>query len=639
MDNSKKTTKLNLFSLNFSNSIILLLFLVFNSLSRLTLLCFAAYNNQITLNFIDFFQTLTLGLLNDAITSIYFLTPLTLISLLIPAKFHKNFLTYLFYFCTIIALGFLIISEFTFWLEFDTRFNFIAVDYLVYTHEVIGNIRESYPIGLIFSILFIISGLIYYYFHDLIKEKLSLNYGISRTLKQLFALSFIVIAIFYCYDPKITDNNNNYLSELNKNGLYNLFSAFRHNSIDYNSFYKTRDQKQNFVELFSYLTQQNQKPINENLLEREIKTEGPKKDYNIFIITIESLSSELLTATYKEKSITPIINNLIKESLYFDNFYAVGTRTVRGLEAITLAIPPMPGQSLIRRENNKNLFSLSSVLAKENYDLKFIYGGLGYFDNMNDFFLKNGFKVLDRNNFPEAEIKFENIWGVSDGDLYTQAIKQADLSFKQNKKFLSLLMTTSNHRPYTYPEGAIDIPNKTIGRYAAVKYTDYALGEFLKSAKEKPWFNNTIFVITADHCAGSAGRIALPPEKYHIPLLIYAPNIVKPQVIHKLSSQIDLAPTVIGLLNIPYKSRFFGNDILTKNYQNAFISTFQKLGYIENNKLIVLMPGKTSKTYNILENQDLVTVDDDNQLTDRAISYYQTIYYLYQNGLLNQNAK
>lgn len=624
-----------------ANSTILILFLAFNALSRIVLLSFALHEGQVDFNVLDFLQVMGLGLVNDLVAAFYVLAPLAFFALLIPKNKGKilKSITYCFYFFIVLSLGFLIISEFTFWLEFSTRFNFIAVDYLVYTHEVIGNITQSYPVPLILSLLFFSAVVIYYNLHSRIRSDLENILSFREKLILLIVLSCVVTLSFSFYNPKITDvKDNNYLNELSKNGLYNLFSAFRNNSIDYPSFYPTRDQDLAFKELSKYITLKGQDDIKPKLLERHVEAKGKQKDYNVVLITIESLSSEFLTNLVNDKPITPVINDLIKKSLYFDHFYATGTRTIRGLEAITLSIPPMPGQSMVRRPNNGNLFSIATVLNKENYDLKFIYGGYGYFDNMNSFFSKNGFKIWDRNSIPSEEVSFENIWGISDEDLYLQVIKQADQSYKKEQKFFSLVMTTSNHRPYTYPEGKIDIPSKT-SRHGGVKYTDYALGEFFKAAKDKPWFDNTIFVIVADHCAGSAGKTALPPEKYRIPLFIYAPKIITPGVVSKIAGQIDIAPTILGLLNIEYDSRFFGNDILSKTYQNAFISTFQKLGYIEDKKLVVLSPGKIENTYNLLDNDKIEKTSSDSELIDRAINYYQSAYYLYQNGMLKQDAK
>ena len=616
--------------------LLITLFFIVSNLSRLTLFFFALFEKQIDFSTTSLIQILGFGIINDLFTICYILAPIALINLIIPQKWKTSIisksLVYLFYFIILISLCFLVVSEFTFWLEFSTRFNFIAVDYLVYTHEVIGNIRESYPIFIIIPAIFIIASIAFYKIYPHIKTTAVKLDSIKKRILTLLFLILISLTSFFFYDPKITDfKDDNYLSEISKNGLHSLFSAFLHNTIDYYALYQTIETKQAINNTHKYISNED---ISANNITHYVKAAGEKKDYNIIVVTIESLSSVFLEATYDDKPLTPVINNLINKSIYFNNFYATGTRTVRGLESITLSIPPIPGQSILRRPDNENLFSIASVLKKENYDIKFIYGGYGYFDNMNYFFSNNGFKTIDRNVIPEEEVGFENIWGISDEDLYKQVIKQADISYNNNQKFFSLVMTTSNHRPYTYPSGKIEIPQKN--REGGVKYTDYSLGEFLKSAAKKPWFDNTIFVITADHCAGSAGKVALPPHKYHIPLLIYAPKILSPIVIDKLSSQIDIAPTILGLLNISYKSKFFGNDIFIKKNQNAFISTFQKLGYIENNQLTILSPVKLAQTYKISDN-NIIETDNNPDLINRAIDYYQSAYYLYINGLLKEN--
>lgn len=616
---------------------ILTILIFFFTVSRISLYSFTLYLGQIDFGILSLIKIFGLGLINDLVTCLYFLVPFAFLSILIPIRIYKikilRFLFLLFYFILIYSLCFLVVSEFTFWLEFGSRFNFIAVDYLVYTHEVIGNIRESYPIFIILPVLFIVSLTIYLFIYKKISRDLDLYQ--TRFPKRFINFVFILVLVllsFRFYDNEYTNLEDNYESELNKNGLYNLFSAFRHNSIDYFTFYQTRNVNESLNSLYSFIEPEEKDPVS---LSRYIKANGTKNDYNVILITIESLSSSFLDKEY-HGPLTGNINNLIKESIYFNNFYATGTRTVRGLEALMLGIPPLPGQSIVRRPDNKNLFSIASVLSPENYDLKFIYGGYGYFDNMNDFFEKNGFKIVDRSSIPKDEVVFENIWGISDEDLYKQVIKQADFSYENKQKFFSFVLTTSNHRPFTYPENRINIP---FSREGGVKYTDYALGEFIKVAKTKPWFKNTIFVITADHCAGTSGKIALPPEKYHIPLLIYAPNILKPQVISTITSQIDVAPTIMGLLNISYNSKFFGNDLFKKKYSNAFISTFQKLGYLEGDELIVLSPGKLVNSYKIRKDKKLEAIENSEKIVNRTIDYYQSAYYLYTKGLLKDENK
>ena len=184
-------------------------------------------------------------------------------------------------------------------------------------------------------------------------------------------------------------------------------------------------------------------------------------------------------------------------------------------------------------------------------------------------------------------------------------------------------MTTSNHRPYTYPEGKIDIPSKT-GRSGSVKYTDYAIGEFIKNAQTKAWFKDTVFVITADHSTGGSRKISIDPGNYHIPLIIYSPNNIKPVKIEKLASQIDVAPTILAILNMNYTSKFFGHDIVTAKNERAFISNFQQIGYMTNSDLVVLKPIKEVCFYKKNGEGFVKASDKNSQLLEEALSFYQS---------------
>jgi phosphoglycerol transferase MdoB-like AlkP superfamily enzyme len=244
--------------------------------------------------------------------------------------------------------------------------------------------------------------------------------------------------------------------------------------------------------------------------------------------------------------------------------------------------------------------------------------------------------VVDRNQLKDEEIDYENIWGVADENLFTLAEKEIERTIASGKPVFAHVMTTSNHRPFTYPDGRIDIPSST-GRDGAVKYTDYAIGKFIRACSHKPWFNNTMFVIIADHCASSAGKTELPIHKYHIPLLIYSPANIQPARMERLMSQIDLGPTLLGLLNFSYTSKFYGYDIfsLEPGRERAFISTYQSLGYVKNNKLIVLSPQQKLDTYQVSLDGSLQRQEgNDPALTREAISWYQSASYAFSNGLM-----
>jgi phosphoglycerol transferase MdoB-like AlkP superfamily enzyme len=334
-------------------------------------------------------------------------------------------------------------------------------------------------------------------------------------------------------------------------------------------------------------------------------------------------------------NITPRLDSLSEHSLLFTNVYATGTRTVRGLEALSLCVPPTPGQSIVRRPDNEGLFSVGSVFNSKGYESKYIYGGYGYFDNMNYFFDNNGYTVVDRTALKDEEIDYENIWGVADENLFTLALREIDATIATGKPIFAQVMTVSNHRPFTYPDGRIDIPSHT-SREGAVKYTDYSIGKFISEASRKVWFNNTLFVIVADHCARSDGKSELPINKYQIPLMIYSPDHVAPGKIDRLMSQIDLGPTLLGMLNFSYTSKFYGYDIfkLEPGRERAFISTYQSLGYLKHDTLIMLQPQQ--KKFTLIPGQDgsAMPVKENSKLLQEAIVWYQTASYGFKNGLM-----
>lgn len=210
-------------------------------------------------------------------------------------------------------------------------------------------------------------------------------------------------------------------------------------------------------------------------LTRNIKRDPNEAEHKY---NVESLSADFLKAFGNNQNLTPYLDHAGNQSVFFTNIYATGTRTVYGLSAITLSMPPIPGNSIVRRPNNENMFSLGSVLKSKGYTNQFLYGGFGYFDNMNYFFHHNGHDIIDRSDFSDDEITFSNAWGVCDEDLFNKALSEADKLYNNNLPFFQFIMTTSNHRPFTFPEGKIDLP--LYQRESAVKYTDYAIGNFFK---------------------------------------------------------------------------------------------------------------------------------------------------------------
>lgn len=535
------------------------------------------------------------------------------------------------------------ISECVFWNEFGVRYNFIAVDYLVYTNEVIGNIMESYPIVPMFLGVFLVAVLICW---RLFRRKDFSESGNGGAVP--FLATFVIYAVLFAgsffwlrFSYRNLQSSNNYATELQCNGCWNFLEAYSSSTLEYDRFYQMlpEDEAQGLK-----LALCGQVPVREeagsevrqadqpaDAAVRMIRDSVPPVRKNIVMITVESLSADFLAAYGNEDGITPNLDTLIEKSLVFDNLYAAGNRSVRGLEALTLCIPPSAGESLIKRPDNAGLFSTGTVLRENGYTTSFIYGGDSYFDNMRAYFSGNGFEIIDKYRYPKEDITFSNIWGTCDEDSYRVALKEFDKKAESGTPFHAIIFTISNHRPYTFPEGKITYDGEMKSRSAAVKYTDFAIGQFLAEASRRPWFGNTVFIVVADHCASSAGKTSIPVDKYHIPAIVYSPGFIQPRRVEKLCSQIDLMPTIFSLLHFSYDSKFYGRDILALDYnQRAFMATYQDLGYYSDDVLTVLSPVRRIRQFDVREtgpwsHTETPKETPTDSLVREAQAFYQTV--------------
>lgn len=545
----------------------------------------------------EFFKIFAIGAVYDIAFVSYAAIPFVVILLALPNRWLQSrpfrLLILVSVFSVLFLLLFNLAAEWLFWEEFSVRFNFISVDYLVYRREVTDNILESYPLLQILSGIFMLSAVLFLFIRKNILKSLEFPENFRARLASAVIILTIPVLAFLLLDQTQHDiSDNNYVKELAANGPYQLFAAFRNNSLDYRTFYALGDDRQLSRTLKTEVHETGSSFERTGLynITRKITGNGPEQKRNIILISVESLSAEYLSRFGSKENITPFMDEWFTQGMLFTNFHATGTRTTRGLEAITLSLPPTPGSSVVKRPDNDHMCSLGKVFKDHGYDTVFLYGGRGYFDNMNAFFSGNGYRIIDQTDLAADEISFKNAWGVADEDLYNRAINEADNEFQSGAPFFFHIMTTSNHRPYTYPEGKIDIPSGT-GRAGAVKYADYALSQLIEQAKSRPWFADTLFVVVADHCAGSAGKVGLPVEKYHIPLFIYGPQHIKPEEIDLLASQLDLAPTLLALLNFSYESFFFGRNILAPDFTpRALIGNYQKLGLLKEDELLILSP-------------------------------------------------
>ena len=600
------------------------------------------------------------GFLFDLVVAICFATVYGVYLLLMPSKgigtlLDKILSIFLMSLMLLIAF-FAFFSEFPFWGEFSSRFNFIAVDYLIYTYEVVKNINESLPIPIIITGL-VICVLVTFYIYE--KKAVLFNsfHAKTRFLHRAYVLVPLLgigcLGILFLNNRMAETNENIYVNELSKNGVFSLFAAYRSNELNYGTFYPNVAGDSAYISLRKELIQPNQKFLSTNVnnIERHMEDTGSSRP-NIVLIAIESFSADFLAHYGNTRQLTPVFDALIDSSIGFSNMYATGTRTVRGMEALTLCVPPTPGNSIVRRPDNNHLFSIATVLRQKNYDLKFIYGGDGYFDNMNTFFGGQGFDIVDRNrgnplsddikttrfNIENSEVHFENAWGICDEDIYGQSVKYANKVANKNQPFFQFLMTTSNHKPFSYPAGKIDLPSGN--REGAVRYTDFALGQYLNAASKQPWFANTVFVIVADHCASSAGKWEINIGGHHIPAVIY--NYKKHhENITKLCSQIDLMPTLFGMFHWDYNTALYGKDLafVQPEEGRALIGNYRTIGLLKGNIFTEINDRRTTRQYswNAATNtmKSLPSVQNNN-LRLLTIAYYQTASERFSKGEMKE---
>ncbi|MGK4567795.1 LTA synthase family protein [Flavobacterium sp. 3HN19-14] len=389
--------------------------------------------DEVSWNIINLFRTLLTGLFFDIGTVTFISLTAILYFALMPNRLigtlADKVLVWFFTALHLFILVFAFFAELTFWDEFRTRFNFIAVDYLIYTHEVVSNIEESYPLPLLIGGVMLITVLVLFLFYKRGAIKSTFTYTASLKSRATVLVTAVLIAVFYSAfisNYQAEWSSNRYNSEISKSGIYSFFAAFRNNQMKYNEFYTSIQNEKAFGLIRNKLADSNSKYANDGFsIHRTITDSLPSEEKkNVVFILVESLSGSFLKEFGNTENITPFLDSLAQKSVFFENLYATGTRTVCGMEAVTLCIPPTPGQSIVKRPENGNLFTVCSIFKQRNYDCNFFYGGDGYFDNMNSYFGGNGFNIYDRgrgsvlsdqikttrNNIDDSEVTFENAW-------------------------------------------------------------------------------------------------------------------------------------------------------------------------------------------------------------------------------------
>jgi phosphoglycerol transferase MdoB-like AlkP superfamily enzyme len=589
---------------------------------------------------------LAAGTVADAVQSVYLLAPFAIFLWLTPDGLYRSraMRTVLLAgaFVWMFSLTFVAAIEYYFFEEFDARLNLVAVDYLLYPTEVVGDIWADYPVVTVVCIVAGVSAAVVYALRRwlLPTSGAASRFGQRSIVFGAFALLTVILASTF-ETHALGFSANRITNEIAANGASSFFRALRTNEIDYHTYYASRPTQANMKALVAHLSSAGGGTFT-RLSEGRLDRSFPEDPHglgrlNVVVVASESFGAEFSKLYGSQRDWTPQFDSYAQQGVWFRHMYASGTRTVRGLEAITTSLPPIPSVSVLRRPGNEGIANWGAVMREHGYQTSFLYGGYGYFDNMNYFFGHNGFEVRDRALIPQP-VRFENIWGVADEDLFDEACRYYDAISQNGRPFFSIIMTTSNHKPFTFRAGVPGVLPEHGGRESGVRYADYAQGYFLREAQKHAWFDNTLFIIVADHGARVYGREEIPLKSYEIPMLFYSPKHLRPGEVDTLTTQIDIAPTVLGLLGLSYRAPFFGEDVLHSRPESrvAFFSHNHDVALYKDGELAILGLGKSVQDVFYDDRTDSYRPAPTNtSLNDLAVAYYQTAFELFRERRYN----
>ncbi|MFY4842768.1 LTA synthase family protein [Aliarcobacter butzleri] len=593
------------------------------------------------ISFLESLLTFIYGLRMDTIVICIILVIPTIFLAITPkifSNFISKFLNIYILFFLVIAL-FIECASFPFFAQYDLRPNYLFIEYLEYPQEVTSLLFKDYKFQFIAVFILIIATIRIYSKSKFInfEQVFKQNY-ISRILilAPILLVLFLGIRSSLGHRPvNISDalySENRVINEITKNSLHSLGYAYYSNKKAENNISKYG--KIDIKEAYKVASlaigidyKDEKKPFY-----REVKSKlASKKQKNLVIFIQESMGAQF-TGFIGKQNFTPNLDNLAQDYLSFTNLYSNGTRSVRGLAALTSGTLPINGVEVIKRnKSQEGYFTVASLLKPYGYKSSFIYGGEARFDNMKGWYLGNGFdEVIEQKDFTNPI--FTSTWGVSDEDLVIKANEKFKSYYENKEKFVSVMFSSSNHMPFELPDGKIEfeknIPKTSVEN--AIKYADFAIGKFFELAKKEDYFKDTVFVVIADHNVRVYGDQIVPIDMFQIPAVIVSSDIPH-QIFTNLTSQSDVLATALDLIGIDLSYPILGNSIFKDNKKNINLMIFDEIyAYRKEDKVAILVPNMQIKTY-LYKDKKLIEIENDLVLEKEALALIYVLDDMYKN--------
>ena len=473
----------------------------------------------------------------------------------------------------------------------------------------------------VYIFLWIVVSIVFIYCLHLILKKLSQREKQSNIKNQLVWFIIFILLFAAGIRGRISlapmdwgiayFSSNHTLNQSALNGIYTLGRNYLETSHDPRLSFLSESERFPFVdkqtalnETQKTLAQQDAEFIEPAKSLKRAVTTKPNFNFrpNIVIIVMEGWSGSRTSALGDNLNLTPCFDSLADNGIFFVNFYANGSRTNYGLGAILCSYPALPGRSILKRYDSQHPFiSLSEILQLRGYTNLFYYGGDFAFDNMEGFFRQKGYTTFYGEESFSSDDYFSK-WGVPDHILFEYINDAFDTL---PRPFQLTALTLSNHEPFDLPDSSVQrFFNDSYSEIKAnsIIYADRAIGKFIEEAKTKPIFDSTIFIFVPDHSLQESSKMPLNPNLFHIPLLIYSPNLLSDSsvIVETFGSQIDILPTLMGILGGDYIHESWGRDLLNLSDDDngfAIISLWDRIGYLDESIFYFEQVGQYKKLY------------------------------------------
>lgn len=563
--------------------------------------------------------------------------PATLLPILVISRQTLNAGLWVIKTYFLLLIGMLVFLELAtpnFITQFDVRPNILFVEYLQHPKEIITMLLKAVPLQITFAVLMTV--VVVYLMNQW------MTYAIKNTRQGFFftapLLSILMLALCVMLARSTLDHRsvnpstvafssdplvNSLPLSSTYSVLYAIYEKLRYES-GAESPYGKIPAKEILEEIRSHVALKPQSFTDEDIptlhLQRNPMTSAGIRPKNLVIILEESLGADYV-GKLGGPDITPNLDQLAEQGIWFEQMYATGTRSVRGIEAVVTGFLPTPMRSIVKLGGSQqNFFTLAELLSRQNYSTSFIYGGEAHFDNMKRFFSNNGFDtIIDEKDYQNPE--FYGSWGVSDEDLFNKADEVFRQQHADGKPFFSLVFTSSNHSPFDFPDGRIELaeePKHTVSN--AVKYADYALGEYFKKARQSGYWKDTVFLVIADHSDRVFGSELVPIERFRIPALILNADH-HPRHINRITSQIDMLPTLLSMIGIEADHPAIGLDLTRSDIDQIPGRAIMQFGgnqaYLQGQDVVILQKDRPMSQF-IYRNKKLIPAKSTNSSLQRT---------------------